>query len=198
MSLPGLNPQTLFFEICWRMYNANQVASTWEVRPKGIVVMKYSHLSHKNSWLSQHMALFSQLTHLFLEESLNDDKLSFCLELRTLTHICLPIWRGLDSKDALRQIHLLLGMPLMEVVLIYPVLSDDDDVHPGPEEKKQLNGMGFPKGDLFPLLADSIPDERLYMCPETDMFRWYQEGITPWDLGIRCLTMPWRKAVKVA
>ena len=105
----------------------------------------------------------------------------------------------MDNKDALGEIHLLLGMPSMEQVLIYAVLTCElAQEHPD-TLKNQLNAMGFPKGDLFPFLADSIPDERLYVCPETDMFTWdLEEGMTPWDLGRRRLTMPWRKGVKVA
>ena len=199
MSLPGLNPRTIFFETFWCKDIDVQVASSWEARPKCMAVIKYSQLSRKTSWVSQRMALFSQLTHLHLEVEFDgDDELSFCLELQTLTHICFPMWRGLDIMDALRQIHLLLGMPLMEVVLVYPLLSDDDNDYPQDPEKDKLNSMGFPKGDLFPLLADSIPDERLYMCPEPDTFEWFQRGIIPWDFGMRHLTMPWRRAVTVA
>ena len=211
MSLPGLNPQTIFFEASsgWGVDIDYQAVSSWEACPKGMGVIKYSQLSHRIPWVSQRMALFSQLTHLYLEVELDgddgddgDEALSFCLELQTLTHICFPMRRGLNSTDALRQIHLLLGMPLMEVVLIYPVLSDDDDDddhdHPEDPEKDKLNSMGFPKVDLFPLLADLIPDERLYMCPEPDMFEWFMGGITPWNFGMRHLTMPWRRAVTVA
>ena len=200
MSLPGLNPQTLFFGTDFGTGNVDQleVASSWEARPKFMGVIKYSSLSHKNTWVSQRMTLFSHLTHLYLEDVLDDGTLSFCLEIRTLTHICLPIGRDMDNMDALGQIHLLLGMPSMEQVLIYALLTcEEAQKHPD-TLNDQFNAMGFPKGDLFPLLADSIPDERLYVFPETDMFKWFPERVTPWDLGRRRLTMPWRKGVKVA
>ena len=199
MSLPGLYPQTLFFETNYPKSNDEQVpVSSWEARPKFMGVTKYSIMSHKNTWVSHRMVLFSHLTHLYLEDVLDDNSLSFCLEIRTLTHICFPIWRRMDNKDALGQIHLLLGMPSMEQVLICAALTCIKvEEHPD-TLKDELNAMGFPKGNLFPFLADSIPDERLYVCPETDIYPWVLgKGMTLWDLGRR-LTMPWRKGVKVA
>ena len=192
MSLPGLNPQSLFFETSFRFPTNDDEkvrASSWEVRPKFMGLTKYSSLSHKVTWVSH-------LTHLYLEDVLGEDALSFCLEIRTLTHICFPIRRDMDNKDALGQIHRLLGMPSMEQVLICAMLDEVQEY--SDTWRDGLNAMGFPKGNLFPLLADSIPDERLYVCPEADIYPWaLVKGVTPWDLGRR-LTMPWRKGVKVA
>ena len=78
MSLPGTNLQTLFFETDFPTDDVDQVpASSWEARPKFMGVTKYSSLSHKNTWVSQRMTLFSHLTHLYLEDVLDDDALSF-------------------------------------------------------------------------------------------------------------------------
>ena len=191
ISLPGLNPQTLLFEtLNLPTDNVDQLASSWEARPKCMGVRQDSFIfsSHQlNSWVCQRMALFSHLTHLYLEEELNDKILSFCLGLRTLTHICVPMCSEMDSEDALRQTCLLLGIPSMKLVLIYAAVCNPDDPDP---VKTQLNDMDFPKRDLLPLLADSIPDERLYMCPKWDMFELFLDGITPWDSDWIDLTMP--------
>ena len=203
MSLPGLKPQTLMFDMLALRSNIDQVALGWDARPKCIGLMQDCLLTLHNPWVCHRMALFSHLTHLYLQQTLDDDTVLFCLELRTLTHICVPMLIETESEEALRHIQLLLCMPSMELVLI--IAASCDTLYEEVEDdtwKDRFTRMGYPKGDsdLFPLLADSIPDERLYVQPfvhAIDVFSWLWDGLSPWDLGRRRLTMPWRKAVKV-
>ena len=203
MSLPGLKPQTLMFHVGGSRSNIDQVALGWDARPQCMGLMRESLSALDNPWVCHRMALFSHLTHLYLELELDDGMVLFCLELRTLTHICVPMSIETESEEALRHLQLLLCMPSMELVLIiagsYDTFYDDvDDL----EWKDRFTRMGYPKGDsdLFSFLADSIPDERLYVQPfvrTLDVNLWLLHGISPWDMGRRRLTMPWRKAVKV-
>jgi len=121
-----------------------------------------------SSWMTHHIALFAQTTHLYLDDGAYPEMVNLCANL-PLTHIGMGVWDADDPEYLLAAIPSYLSMGTIEIVSIHAFVNDYP-IH------------DF-YGGIWRRLADNT-DERLIVMPglaRDQLIEVFESGKTVWE-----------------